>query len=281
MTHKLIDTHCHVNFQAYKDDAKDVIARSLEDEIAMITVGSQSDTSKTAIELAEKYDGVWAAIGLHPNHLYEQKFIDEQELKANAFVKTRSEKFDFAYYAGLAHHPKVVAIGENGLDYYRLPDGDQAQMKEDQKRTARAHIDLASEVNKPIIVHVRDAHADQYEILKLAIEEGKLVRRGVIHCFTGTYDEAQKYIELGFMISFTGILTFSKELQAVAKELPLSSIMVETDAPYLAPTPHRGKRNEPAYVKHVAEKLAEIKGLSFDEVAKVTTENAIRFFDLK
>lgn len=280
MDYKLIDTHCHVNFQAYKEDLDEVIWRSLNEGTAMITVGSQINTSQAAVKIAEKYDGVWAAVGLHPNHLHKQEFIDDQEVDELKVVKTRTEAFSHDDYLALAQHPKVIAIGENGLDYYRLPEGDHAQMKKDQKQTVHAHIDLASGVNKPIIVHCRDAHDDQIEILKEAIEAGKLARRGVIHCFTGTLSEAQRYIELGFMISFTGILTFSKELQAVVKKLPMESIMVETDAPYLAPTPMRGKRNEPSYVKHVAQTLADIKGLTFDEVAEVTTENAIRLFGL-
>ncbi|MFH1611121.1 MAG: TatD family hydrolase [Patescibacteria group bacterium] len=274
----LIDTHCHVNFSAYKDDMDAVIERSLEAGIGMIAVGTQSDTSRRAIEVAEKYDGVWASIGLHPSHLHKQEFHDEGELDS---VKTRTEVFDPEFYRQLVSHPKVVAIGEFGLDYYHMPTNiDATQVHQDQINAVNLQIDFATEFNKPIIVHSRDAHDDQFKILRLAVEAGKLPRRGVVHCFTGTLEDAKRYIDLGFMISFTGILTFSKELQAIARELPIESIMVETDAPYLSPPPHRGKRNEPSYVKFITQTLADAKGLEYDQVAQQTTENAIKFFRL-
>jgi TatD DNase family protein len=247
----------------------------------MIVVGTQSNTSRKAIELAEKYDGVWAAIGLHPSHLHKQEFHDENEAPETEIVKTRSEKFDVATFEELASHPKVVAIGEFGLDYYRLPPGvTMDEMKKDQITTTNAQLQFASAHNLPVIIHCRDAHADQYELLKAEIDRGGLTRRGVIHCYTGTLEEAQKYLELGFYISVTGILTFSKQLQDVVKELPLDRLMIETDAPYLAPGPYRGQRNEPAYVCEVAAKLAEIKGVTFEEVARITTENAKLLFGL-
>lgn len=279
MDFELIDTHCHVHFQAYKDDMDEVIKRSLDAGVGMITVGTQSDTSRRAIEVAEKYDGVWASIGLHPSHLHKQSFQDEQELDP---IRTRSEVFDPEFYRELAKHPKVVAIGEFGFDFYHMPpDIDASKVIEDQKQATNIQIDLATELDKPIIVHCRDAHDQQFELLKSAVEQGKLPKRGVVHCFTGTLEDAKRYIGLGFMIGFTGILTFSKDLQQVARELPIESILIETDAPYLAPAPHRGKRNEPMFVKHVAQSLAEIKSLSYEQIAKQTTHNSIRFFDLK
>lgn len=277
---KLIDTHCHIHFAAYKDDMDEVIKRSLDEGVAIITVGTQSDTSKKAIEVAEKYDGVWATIGLHPLHLHKQEFNDDNEFDPSK-IKTRTEEFDPEYYRKLVSHPKVVAVGEFGFDLYHKPPGvDQDQVIKDQKTASDLQIDFATEFDKPIIVHCRDAHDEQYKILKQAVDEGKLPCRGVIHCFTGTIEDAQKYIELGFMISFTGILTFSDEIQRVARELPMESIMIETDAPYLSPAPHRGKRNEPAYVKHIAQTLADIKGMSYKQVAEQTTENAVKFFNL-
>ena len=281
MKFDLIDTHCHVHFAAYKDDMDEVIQRSLDEGIAMITVGTQSDTSKRAIEIAEKYEGVWATIGLHPLHLHKQEFNDDNEFDPTK-IKTRTEEFDAKYYRELVAHPKVVAIGEFGLDYYHKPPNvDEAQVIEDQKAATNLQIDFATEFNKPIVVHCRDAYDHQLEILKNAIEEGKLQKRGVVHCYTGSLEYAQKFIDLGFMIGFTGILVFSDELQRVAKELPMESILIETDAPYLAPPPHRGKRNEPSYVKHVAQTLADIKGLSYKQVAGKTTQNAIDFFNLE
>jgi TatD DNase family protein len=276
---KLIDTHCHVNFSSFNDDVDDVIQRSLKQNIGLIAVGTQTDTSKRAIEIAEKYDGVWATIGLHPSHLHKQEFHDDQELDP---VKTREEKFDINYYESLISHPKVVAIGEFGLDYYHIPiDIDINCVKRDQIRTANLQIDFATKYNKPIIVHCRDAHDDQYNLIKTAVSNNQLPKRGVIHCFTGTIEQARAYIELGFMISLTGILTFSKELQNVAKELPTEMIMLETDAPYLSPAPHRGERNEPSNVKYITQVLADLKGLDFDKVADITTKNAINLFDIQ
>lgn len=295
MNLRLIDTHCHVHFQAYKDDMDEVVKRALENGVGMITVGTQSTTSKKGIELAEKYDGVWATIGLHPNHLHKQEFFDENELpnetqislengvstNAAEKIKTRAESFDAEYYRELAKHPKVVAIGEFGLDYYRVPPGvDLYQLKEDQKSACREQLRFASEVNKPVVIHCRDAHEDQAALIREEIARGGLTRRGVIHCFTGTAQEAAVYHELGFMVSITGIVTFGKNVQEAVRQIPLEQIMLETDAPYLTPAPHRGKRNEPKYVEQVAKMVAELHGVSVEEVARITTENAIRLFGL-
>lgn len=291
---RYIDTHCHVHFNAYKDDMDEVIRRSLDEGCFMITVGTQTTTSKKGIEMAEKYDGLWATVGLHPNHTCEQEFFDDDELppeeQATPKIKTRCESFDIDYYRDLAKSPKVVAIGECGLDTYRIPENlDREVVIKKQVEEVRAQFDLASELGLPVVIHCRDAHEEQRAIIKEYLDQGKLSRRGVIHCFTGTLDEAQKYIELGFLISFTGIITFPPRkyegdispLQQVVKDLPLESIMIETDAPYLTPVPFRGKRNEPYYVKHVAEKIAELKGVTIEEVMKVTLDNAIKCFNLK
>lgn len=292
MDYRFIDTHCHVHFQAYKNEMDEIVQRALTAGIGMITVGTQSTTSKNGIALAEQYDGVWCTIGLHPNHLHAQEFLDENELPpgvkedieeggGSATIKTRAEKFDSDYYRELAKHPKVVAIGEFGLDYYRVPPGvNVSQMKADQTEAVRAQLQFATEVNKPVVIHCRDAHADQVVLLKEEIERGGLERRGVIHCFTGTTEEAAAYREIGFLVSITGIVTFAKNLQEAVLNIPLEQIMIETDSPYLTPAPFRGKRNEPAYVEHVAAKIAELKGVSVDEVAKVTTANAVRLFNL-
>ncbi len=287
---KFIDTHCHVHFQAYKDDMDDVVQRSIDAGVGMITVGTQSTTSKNGVALAEKYDGVWCTIGLHPNHLHAQEFVDENEVevkgekekvKSGAVIRTRAETFDPEYYRELVKHPKVVAIGEFGLDYYRLPPGvDVDAMKADQTESVRAQLQFASEFNKPVVIHCRDAHADQAALLREEIARGGLQRRGVIHCFTGTADEAAMYRELGFLVSITGIVTFGKNVQEAVRQIPLSQIMLETDAPYLTPAPFRGKRNEPQYISHIAAKIAELHGVSVDEVARVTTENAVRLFGL-
>ncbi len=295
----MIDTHCHVHFNAYRDDMDDVILRTLQKGVFMITVGTQTTTSANGLKVAEKYDGVWATVGLHPNHLCEQEFVDEQELGEGEKVKikTRCEMFDHDYYLDLARHPKCVAIGECGLDYYRLPEHfDRNELIAKQKETVRQHFDLASEVGLPVVIHCRDgsptlttsAHTDQLQIIREFVEAGKLQRRGVVHCFTGTLEEANAYVELGFLISFTGVITFPPRksdgpispLQQVVRDLPLEHIMIETDSPYLTPVPNRGKRNEPWMVEYVAQKISELKKVSVEEVARVTTENAKRLFGI-
>lgn len=291
MQFRFIDTHCHVHFQAYKEDMDDIITRSLDAGVGMITVGTQSTTSKNGIALAEQYDGVWCTIGLHPNHLHRQEFVDENEVDPDSVViptqegphtiRTRAERFDPEYYRTLVQHSKVVAIGEFGLDYYRLPPNvDVGKMKADQADAVRAQLQFASETAKPVVIHCRDAHQDQAQLLREEIARGGLARRGVIHCFTGTAEEAAMYRELGFLISITGIVTFGKNVQEAVRDIPLDQIMLETDAPYLTPAPFRGKRNEPRYIEYVAQKVAELKGVSVDEVAKVTTENAMKLFQL-
>jgi len=278
-----IDSHCHAHFAAYKDDMNEVVERSLANGVGMITIGTQSSTSRNAIELAEKYDGVWAAIGLHPNHLHEQEFFDDDELPEEkrevGKIKTRSEEFDFEYYSKLVVHPKVVAIGEFGLDYYHIPeDIESKKVKEDQAKAVKEQLSFASKFDKPVIIHCRDAHEDQIKLLQEEIQQGGLEKRGVIHSFTGTYEEAEKYIEMGFVLGLNGIFTFSKDLQKVIKKVPIEYLLIETDAPYLAPAPFRGKRNEPHYVKYIAQLLAEIKEIDIKEVAKITKENTIRVF---
>jgi len=273
---KFIDSHCHVQFRAYLDDMDEVVKRSLSEDVFMISIGTQSDTSKSAIELAERYDGVWATIGLHPNHLHKQEFFDTNEQ-----IKTRSETFDSAVYEKMVQHEKVVAIGEFGLDYYRIPDGyEPSVVIQDQINDCIKQLKFASKYNKPVVIHCRDAHEKQFELLKNEIDAGGLTKRGVIHSFTGNVEEATRYAELEFYIGVNGSLTFSKELQAVIKEVPLEQLVIETDAPYLTLPPFRGKRNEPRYVKYVAELLAEIKGVTVEEIAEVTAKNTIKLFNL-
>jgi len=270
----LVDTHTHVNFNAFKEDGDEVVRRSLDSETWMINVGSQSSTSARAVKMAEKYEkGVYAAIGLHPSHLFES-YQDAEELS----FKTRAEEFDYNFYKDLAKSKKVVAIGEIGLDYYHLPKDGAEELKKKQKEVLVKQIELAQELNLPVIFHCRDAYDDLLDLIKKMTK----IPRGVLHCFADTYETAQKFLELGFMISFTGIATYPKadSVREAVKKIPLEKMMIETDAPYLSPQPIRGTRNEPIYVKHVAEEIAKLRGLSFDEVAKATTENAIRFFKL-
>lgn len=271
----------------------EVIERTLNEGVFMITVGTQKDTSKIGLEAAARYEGVWATVGLHPNHLTKQEFFDEQELEpddelrpyggssSSVKIQTREEIFDVEYYRGLAKHPKCVAIGETGLDYYRIPENvDHGTVKEKQRQTVRAHFDLATELQLPVSIHCRDAYLEQAEIIREFVQNEKLIRRGVIHCFTGTLEEARVFIELGFYISFSGIVTFAKNLQEVARALPLEKLLIETDAPYLTPAPDRGQRNEPWRVKFVAQKLAELKNISVEEVAEMTFRNTVELFRL-
>ena len=236
MTNKnlLIDTHAHVNFNDFKNDSQDVIKRALEENIWMINVGAYGDASERAIEIANEYDcGVYAAVGQHPG---------------------TKEEFDYGYFLNLARNEKVVAIGECGLEYYHIKD---KNLQERQKDVFIKHLELAKEVGKPVIIHCRDAHNDLLEILRLEDSHP----RGVMHFFTGTLEQAKKYIDLGFYISFSGVITFpplrrasANSYEEVVKNIPLEKILIETDCPYVAPVPHRGKRNEPAYVKYVAQK---------------------------
>jgi len=281
----LIDAHAHVNFNAYKDDAPEVIRRALDNDIWMINIGSQSSTSERAVKIAEQYpEGVYACVGLHPMHLFSAE-VDEQEAGAN-FI-TREENFNHDFYYQLGQHPKTVGIGECGLDYYylKIQGAEFEAVKSKQKQVFIQHIELANELGLPLMLHCRgskdnpeDAYLDMLEILK---EQQKMTGiTGMIHCFGSTSEIAQKFVDLNFCVGFTGIVTFSnaKELQQVARELSLKNIITETDCPYLAPQPMRGKRNEPMYVKYVAEKIADLKQCAIAEVENQIFGNALRIF---
>lgn len=277
MEFELIDIHAHVNFNAFREDGDGVIKRTLDKRVGMILVGSQFETSRRAVDYARRYlAGVWAAAGLHPIHLRELE-VDASEIGGEGVpgFKTRPEEFDPAKYKELALDTKTVAIGECGLDYYRT--GRSQEEKEKQWNVLREHISLAREVNKPLIIHCRNAYDDLFRILK---EENAGEMGGTIHFFVGSVEDARKFLDVGFHLSFTGVITFARDYDEVVKYAPLDRIMVETDAPYVAPVPYRGKRNEPLYVREIARRVAEIRGLSYEEVARATTENAIKLFRL-
>ncbi len=249
--------------------------------------------------MAEKFSsGVFAAIGLHPIHLKEQKIEEQIDPLEEFEFETRPETFDCEEYKKLASHKKVVAIGEVGLDYYHLPKENREAERQKQKENFIKHLELARELEKPVIIHCREAHADVIEILKgfyggeissspsrikrgtgSLKKEGEVLR-GVVHSFGGRWSQAEEYFKLGFFIGFNGLITFARDYDKVIKNAPLESVLIETDCPYLTPVPHRGKRNEPSYVKFIAEKIAEIKGISFEEVARITTENARKLFNI-
>ncbi len=276
-TWELIDIHAHVNFNAFKDDGTEVIKRAHDASIGMILVGSQRDTSERAVEMASSYeDGVWAAVGLHPIHLTEFH-VDAKEIGAANVpgFTTRVEAFDESIYRALGEQTCVVAIGECGLDYYRVEQS--PERKELQHDVFARHIALARELKKPLIVHCREAYRDLLSILK---GEGGADVGGTIHFFAGDWETAKQFLDLGFHLSFTGVITFANQYDEVVRKMPLGRLMVETDAPYVSPVPYRGKRNEPAYVKEVARRVAEIRGISYEEVARATTENATKLFGL-
>lgn len=249
---KLIDIHSHLNFPDFDTDREEVITRLKQEGIATITVGTSLKTSEEAVALAEQHEHLWATVGIHPHEA--------------------GETHDLVKLLELAKHPKTVAIGECGLDYFKLAN---EELKQKQKELFLAQIGIAREVGKPLMLHIREAYQDVLEIL----EEHKDVKAHA-HFFAGDWEVAQKFLNLGHTLSVTGVITFTADYDAVIKNVPLESLMLETDAPYVAPAPHRGKRCEPAYVTYVAQKVAEIKGLTFDEVAKATTENAKRVFNL-
>lgn len=276
----LIDTHCHLNFSAFKEDADKVIEKTLKQKIAMIIVGTQYDTSLRAIQYANKYEGVYASIGLHPIHIQTQKIEEKIGPEVIKFV-SRAEKFNEELYENLLlkGKRKVVAVGEIGLDYH---DKITSIEKETQKEQFIKQIRFAKNHQKPIMIHSRNALEDILEILRqefgLWKQEESL--RGVCHFYSGTLQQAEKLFALGFLVSFTGVITFAPEYELLIKNLPLEKIMIETDAPYVSPAPYRGKRNEPANVKFIAQKIADIKGISFKEVARQTTENAKKLFKI-
>ncbi|MEK7569288.1 MAG: TatD family hydrolase [Patescibacteria group bacterium] len=269
---KYIDVHSHVNFSAFDEDRDEVIKRALDNDTWVINVGTQIDTSRKAVEMAEKYEeGVYAIVGLHPIHT-SASFHDKHEFgEGGTEFTSRGESFDKAAYRELLKNPKVVGVGECGLDYYRL-DPDSI---EKQKKMFIEQIELANEVGKPLMLHVRAAYADALEILK---KHAKI--KGDVHFFAGSIEEAKAFLDFGFTISFTGVITFTRDYDDLIRSFPLDMILSETDAPYVTPVPYRGRRNEPIYVREVVKRIAEIKNLPEPEVAEKLLENARRVYKL-
>ena len=272
------DAHTHIQFSAFNDDREQVIHRAVDQGIRFVNVGTQRDTSRLAVELAEEHDGLYAAIGLHPIHT-GSSYHDAKELgggeAAKAFV-SRGEEFDMEYYKKLAQHPKTVAIGECGLDYYRFNELESRESQiEKQKRAFSSQITLAREVAKPLMIHCRAAFPDLIEIVSANMYG---LPPSIIHFFSGTLDEAKKLLSLGFLFTFGGVITFTHDYDEVIKMIPAEHLLSETDAPYVAPVPHRGKRNEPSYVVEVAKRLAEIKEIPLDSMIEQIETNARRVF---
>ncbi len=283
----LIDTHGHVNFNAFKDDSNQVLRRAMENDIWAIMPGTQFSTSEKAVKLAQKYEqGVYAAIGLHPIHL-EEREVDVLEVQSAKVEKqpwmifeTRNEEFNYEKYKILGQSKKVVAVGECGLDYYYEPKGKEKRegFRMKQRTTLALQIKLAQELNLPVILHCRKAHDDLIGFLR----DKKI--RGVVHCYTGTIAQAEKFYEMGFYFGFNGLI-FKKvpalpNPSEVIANIPLERILLETDSPYLAPPEAKTERNEPLFVKYIAEEIARIKKLSVEKIATATTQNAKSLFKI-
>jgi len=252
----LIDSHCHLDFPDFEGEHEALLARAREHGVAgMVTICTKITKFDQVRAVAEAHEQIYCSVGIHPHSAGE-----EPETSAEALAE-------------MARHPKVVGIGESGLDYYY-----DFSPREAQQRSFRQHIRAARATGLPLIVHTRDADDDTIAILREEAQDGAIP--GLIHCFTAGHKLAEAALDLGFSLSFSGILTFNKaeEIRQVAAAAPLDRILVETDAPYLAPVPKRGKRNEPAFVAHTAKRLAEVKGVGEAELAAATTENFFRLF---
>ena len=284
ITPKYIDIHSHVNFSAFDADREEVMRRAGENDTIVFNVGTQIDTSRKAVEMTNQYENTYAVIGLHPIHT-DRSFHDEKELGSQGKEFTsRGEIFDKDAYRELLKNPKVVAIGECGLDYYRCDEKSIAK----QKEAFIAQIEIANEFNKPLMLHIRNLPAGRqvipgdksrnayFDVLDLLKKYAKV--KGDVHFFAGGLEEARAFLDFGFTLSFTGVITFTHDYDEVIKNTPLDMIMTETDSPYVAPVPYRGKRNEPAYVREVVKRIAEIKSLSETEVARAIVKNASRVF---
>lgn len=286
MVPEFFDIHSHLNFVAFDGDRDATIQRALDGGVWFCNVGTQRDTSRKAIEIAEKYEqGVYAIIGLHPIHT-GKSYHDEKELgEGGKEFTSRGEIFDMDEYRSMANHPKVVAIGECGLDNYRIKNNelgikDEIEIKKKQEEAFRAQIELAIEIDKPLMLHIRNAYGEAYDILNsyFLIHNSKL--RANLHFFAGNWEEAKKFLDLGFNLSFTGVITFARDYDEVIRNTPIDRIMTETDSPYVSPTPYRGKRNEPLYVEEVVKAISIIKKTDFDSARRSIISNAFRFFGI-
>jgi len=275
---KLIDTHAHLNFSDYDNDRKKVIENSLKNEVFMINVGTNYNSSKFAVEIAKNYEnGVYASIGLHALNIGRGN--EEKNTAGFKPEDVSEQEFDSKLYKKLAESKKVVAIGEVGLDYYYKPKTNKklAEMKEKQLAILKKEMDLAHALDLPIIFHCRMAHDDLIQLLKKESKKGKKIK-GVIHCFTATPDQMKQYLEFGFCIGLNGII-FKMNLDEQIKSCPKERIVVETDCPFLTPPPLTG-RNEPQYLTYVVDRVALIRSESAKEVASYSTANAKQLFGI-
>ena len=263
----LIDTHAHLNFKDFDNDREKIIKQCQANSIAVINIGVNYTASKEVIEIAEKYENCWATIAVHPHDVGEARDGNE---------------FDYNKFLELAKNPKVVGIGECGLDYEFCENDLEKQKK--QQEIFIEHLKLAQEVNKPIIIHSRRLFPEILEIIRNSKFKIKNLGQGVLHCYMGRWSYAEEYLKLGYYLSFTGLITYARDYDKVIKNCPIDRILIETDSPYLIPNPLQKKdkivRNTPLNVELIAKKIAEIKGISFEEVAKQTTKNTKELFNL-
>lgn len=251
---KYFDIHSHLNFPDYEKDFEEVITRLRETETHTIVVGTDLESSRKAVELADKYEEIYACIGIHP--VDDPKKVWEED------------KFE-----ELVKNPKVVAIGECGLDFFHA---DKAQDYERQKELFLAQVNFAIKHNKPIMIHARDGYPGLLDLLEPLKEKHGDALRGDVHFFAGDWGIAERFLKIGFTLSFTGVVTFARDYDEVIQKAPLDMIMSETDAPYVSPAPYRGKRNEPSYVEEVVKKIAEIRDEDFETVRATLVKNALR-----
>jgi len=273
---RYFDAHTHVQFAAFDTDREEVFARAKEQQVGMNLVGTQQDTSQAAVEVAQGRDDVYASIALHPVHT-AKSYHDTKELgEGGKEFTSRGEIFDFEFYKKLGQDKKVIAVGECGLDYYRLDE----ETKKIQYEAFIAQIELANALNKPLMLHIRsgeggDAYKDALELLKTHAKV-----QGDVHFFAGQWEVAKQFLDLGFTLSFTGVVTFTHDYDEVVRNTPLDMLLSETDAPYITPVPNRGKRNEPMYIPDIVRKLAEIKGVGEEVLREQILLTAQRVFAL-
>jgi TatD DNase family protein len=303
LSYEYIDCHAHVNFPAYDADRAEVIVRALAEGVAMINVGTTLQASRDIVELAEQYEsGVYAIVGMHPLHVkYDKKLTDSDQQTVEVDSSTAetnqtddtpahyshdyTEHFNEVEFEKLVAHPKTVGVGECGIDIFRLPpELDNAEDRQAllalQETVFRKQIQLAVKYDKPIMIHARESYGKILEILDEEFITHGAKLRGNAHFFAGTVEEAQAFLDRGFTVSFTGVITFAKQYEDLVRYVPLEKMLSETDCPFVAPTPHRGKRNEPVFVKEVVKSIARIKGLDEELVQKVLLQNAKEQFKL-
>ena len=271
----MIDTHAHLDFENFNEDREEVISRAFDNGVKnIINIGVDLETSQKSIELAEKHDGVFASVGIHPEYFTK----GNQEEQGNWVDELKK----------IAKHKKVVAIGETGLDYFsHTGEIITSTQKENQQAGFLAQIELARELNLPVIVHCRNAWSDLYEIISKFLRSDLKNKKFVLHCYSGEKNDTEKFLKIpNIYFSFSGNITYPKpanraeKLAEAVRMIPLDRIMLDSDSPFLAPQAMRGKRNEPAYIRYIVEKIAEIKGISGADVERITDLNAIKFFGI-